>query len=95
MCKVRAIQIANRQLAEDIVKDRGSILDTVVPLNHARWLELGEGEGIHELFQRHAVLKAHGHCDGEVVHHRTEPCALFVHVDKDFAKLAILIFACA
>ncbi len=58
MGEVEARHVAHREFAEDIVEDRGRILDAVVALHRARRLEAGEGEGIDIFFQRHAVLKS-------------------------------------
>ena len=91
--QIGAIQIGHSQLAEDVIKDRGCILDAVIPLNHACGFELGEGEGVYEFLQRHPVLQADRHCDGEVVHHGPEACTFFVHVDEYLAQLAVFIFA--
>ena len=93
MGQIGAVQIADGQFAEDIVKDRGRVLDAVIALHHPRRLEAGEGEGVHEFLQRHAVLQAHGHGDGEIVHHRPEARAFLVHVDEDLAQLAVIVFA--
>ena len=65
-----SVHVAHRKLAEDIVEDRGRILDGVVALHGARRLEAGEGEGVDIFLERYAILEAHRHCDGEIVHHR-------------------------
>src|SRR5690606_29104789 len=81
------------QFAEHIVEDRGRVLDAIIAHDHAGRLEAGEGEGLHEFVQRHAILKADRDGDGKVVHHRTEGGAFLVHVDEDFAQTSIGIFA--
>ncbi|CCC97391.1 protein of unknown function [Azospirillum baldaniorum] len=91
--QIGAAQVGDGDLAEDVVDDRGRHLDGVVAGHHARRLKAGEGEGLHELFQRHAVLQADRHRDGEVVHQRAEGGALLVHVDEDLADAAVLILA--
>ena len=93
MREVGAVEVADRQFAEDVVEDRGRVLDAVVALNHPGGLELGKGEGVDEFLQRHAVLQTDGDRDGEVVHHGAETRPFLVHVDEDLAKLAVLIFA--
>ena len=93
MGKVRAVCVADGKLAEDIIEDRSRILDRVVTLHQSCRLKAGEGEGFNELVQRHAVLQRQGNGDGEVVHHRAEGCALFVHIDKDFAQATVFVFA--
>ena len=93
MRQIGTIQIGHSQFAEDIVKDRRRILDAVVALNHACWLKLRECERVNEFLERHAVLKTNRHRDGKVVHHRAEACALFVHINKDFTKVAVFVFA--
>ena len=65
----------------------------VVALDQALGLEAGEGEGVDELVQRHAVLQAHRDGDGEAVHNAAEGAAFLVHVDEDFAERAVLVFA--
>ena len=93
MREVGAVEIADRQFAEDVVEDRGRRLDRVVALDHARRLEPGEGEGVDEFLERDAVLQPDRDGDGEVVHHRPESGAFLVHVDEDFTKRTIGIFA--
>ena len=93
MGQIGAIQIADSQFAEDIVQDRRRVLDRVVALNLTRRFEPGEGEGVDEFFQRHAVLQTNRNRDGEVVHHRPEASAFLVHVDEDFAKRVVFVFA--
>src|SRR5690606_35125946 len=85
-------EIRNRQLTEDVVEDRGGVLNRLVALHDAGRLEAREGESLHVLLERHAVLKPEAHRDGEVVHQRPEGSALLVHVDEDFAQAAILVF---
>ncbi len=92
MCQVGAVQIADSEFAEYIVKDRRRILDTVVALHHARWFELGEGKGIHKLLKRHAVLKTNTYSDGKVVHHRPETCTFLVHVDEYLTQISVFVF---
>jgi hypothetical protein len=93
MGEIGAVEIGHRQFAEDVVEDRGRVLDRVVALDHARRLELGEGEGVDEFLERHAVLQADRDRDGEVVHHRPEARAFLVHVDEDLAERAVVVFA--
>ena len=93
MRQVGPIQIADRQLPEDIVKDRRRVFDAVIALNHAGRFKPGEGKGLDKFIQRHAVLQANLHGDGEVIHHRAEPGAFLMHVDENFADLAVFIFA--
>ena len=93
MSKIGAIKVGHCQFTEDVIKDRGRRFDAVVALNHTRWLKLSECEGINELFEWHAVLQTNRHRDCKVVHHRAESCALFVHINKDFTKIAVFIFA--
>ena len=64
-----------------------------LPTDHAGRLELGEGEGLDILVERHAVLQAERDGDGEVVHHRAEGGALLVHVDEDLAEAAVVELA--
>ena len=68
MGEVAAVEIGDRQFAEEVVEDRGRHLDCVVTLDDAGWLEAGEGEGLDELLQWHAVLQADRDRDREVVH---------------------------
>ena len=93
MRQIGPVEVGHGEFAEHIVKDRSRLFDAVVALHHARGLEFGEGEGVDELLQRHAVLQAHGNRDGEVVHHRPETRAFLVHVDEDFTQLAVFVFA--
>ena len=64
-----------------------------VALHRAGRLEPGEGEGVDIFVERHAVLQAERHRDGEVVEERAERRAFLVHVDEDFAEPAVVIFA--
>ncbi len=61
-------------------------------MNHASRFEFGESERVNEFLKRNTVLQAHGHGDGKVVHHRAEPGAFLVHINKDFAKVAVFVF---
>ena len=93
MGEVVTVQVRDPQFAEDVVEDRGRHLDRVVAFDRTRRLEPGEGERLHELLQRHAVLKADRDGDGEVVHQAAEGGALLVHVDEDLAEAAVLVLA--
>ena len=64
-----------------------------LPVHEARRLEAREGEGLHVLLQRHAVLQAERDGDGEVVHQAAEGGAFLVHVDEDLAEPAVLVLA--
>ena len=86
MRKIGTVKIRHRKLSENIIKDRGGVLDTVVALNQTRRFELGKGEGIDKLFQRHTVLQPYGHSDGEIIHHRPKACALFVHINENLSQ---------
>ncbi|MNX77385.1 hypothetical protein D3C86_1089260 [compost metagenome] len=92
MGEIVAAEIGDGEFAEHVVEDRRGVLDRVVALHHAGRFELGEGEGLHIFFQRHAILQAKRNGDGEVVHHRTEGSAFLVHVDEDFADAAVTEF---
>ena len=93
MGEVVAAEIGDGELAEDIVEDRGRVLDRVVPLHEAGRLEAGEGEGLDIFLERHAILQAERDGDGEIVHQRAEGGALLVHVDEDLADPPVLVFA--
>ena len=93
MGEVVAAEIGDGQLAEDVVEDRGGVLDRVVALDEAGRLEAGEGEGVDIFLERHAVLQAERDGDGEVVHQAAEGGAFLVHVDEDLAEAAVVIFA--
>ena len=87
-----AAEIGDGEFAEHVVEDRRGVLDRVVAGHDASRFELGEGEGLHIFFQRHAILQAERNGDGEVVHHRTEGRTFLVHVDEDFADAAVTEF---
>ena len=93
MGQVVAAQVADGQLPEDEVDEAGAQLDGVTASHHATGLEAGEQEGVAELFQRHPVLEAHAHGDGEAVEHGPEGGALLVDVEEDLAKAAVLVLA--
>src|SRR6476659_11391226 len=93
MGKLEAAEVGDREFPEDIVEDRGRILDGRVAADQARRLEAREGEGLDELLERHAILQADRHGDGEVVHKRAESGALFVHVEENLAEPPVLILA--
>src|ERR1700683_1264314 len=82
-----------RELAEDVVEDRGRVLDRFVALHRAGRLEAGEREGVDILVERHAVLQAERDRDREVVEERAQRRALLVHVDEDLAQAAVVVFA--
>jgi len=50
--EVVTAKVGDRELAEDIVEDRGRVPDCVVALNEARRLEAGEGEGVDVFLER-------------------------------------------
>ena len=56
MGQIVPAQIGDRQLAEDVVDDRGRHLDVRVALHHAVRLEAREEKRIDELVERHAML---------------------------------------
>ncbi len=91
--QIVAAEVVVADGAEDVVDDRGRHLDVRVAVDHALRLEAGEGEGVDELLQRHAVLQTLRDGDGETVHQRTHRRALFVEVDEDLAEGAVVIFA--
>ena len=95
MGQIFTVKIGDRQFPEDIIQNRGRILDAVVALHHSSWLKSGEGESVHEFIERHAILQTDRDRDGEIIHHRAEARTLFVHINEDFAQLAILIFTSA
>src|SRR5271166_1881756 len=91
--QVAAVEIGDRQLAEDVVEDRGRHLDRVVAFDNTRRLEPGERERLDELLERHAVLQTHRDRDREIVHQRAEGRAFLVHVDEDLGEPAVLVLA--
>ncbi len=93
MREVVAAEIGDGELAENIVEDRGRVLDRVIALDEARRLEADEGEGLDIFLERHAILQAKRDGDGEIVHERAEGGALLVHVDENLAQAPVLIFA--
>ncbi len=93
MGEIEALEVAHRQLAEHVIQDRGGVFDRVVALHRALRLEAREGEGVDIFLQRHAVLQAERHRDGEVVEQRAQRRAFLVHVDEDLADAAVVIFA--
>ena len=56
MGEVVAAEIGDGELAEDIVEDRGRVLDRVIALDQAGRLEADEGEGLDIFLERHAIL---------------------------------------
>src|SRR4029450_3560201 len=83
--KLVPLQIGDRELTEDVVEDRGRVLDLGVAADEARGLEAREGEGFDELLERNAILQADRHGDGEIVHQRAEGGPFLVHIEEDFA----------
>lgn len=79
--------------AENVVENRSRILDDFVALHRARRLEAGEGEAIHQLFERHTVLERLGSEHGEAVEQPLERRALLVHVDEHLAQRTIFVLA--
>ena len=65
----------------------------VVALHRALRLEAGEREGIDIFLQRHAVLQAERHRDGEIVDDGAQRRAFLVHVDEDLTETPVVIFA--
>ena len=64
-----------------------------LPCTIAGGLEAGEGERLHILIERHAILQAKADRDGEIVHQAAESGAFLVHVDEDFAQAPVLELA--
>ena len=93
MRQIGAVEVRNRQFAEDVIQDRGGILDRVIALHHARRFKAGEGESLDIFVQGDAVLQADRDRDGEVVHHGAEARTFLVHVDENLAQAAIAVFA--
>ncbi|OIQ66908.1 hypothetical protein GALL_515200 [mine drainage metagenome] len=93
MGEIEPAHVADRELAEHIVEDRGRIFDGVVALDGTRGLEAGEGEGVDIFLQRHAVLQAERDRDGKIVDEGAQRRAFLVHVDEDLADPAVVIFA--
>ena len=91
--EIVAAEIRDRELSEDIVKDRGGVLDGVIALHGARRFKASEREGVNIFLERHAVLQADRDRDREIVHERAEGGALLVHVDEDLPETAVAIFA--
>jgi len=91
--EVVTAKVGDRELAEDIVEDRGCVPDRVVALNEARRLEAREGERVDVFLERHAILQADRDRDREIVHEASEGGALLVHVDEDLAEPAVRILA--
>src|SRR5208283_2804966 len=93
MSEIVSAEVGDGELAENVVEDRGRVLDPVVAPNEAGRLEAGEGEGVDVFLERHAVLQAERHGDRKIVHQRPEGGSFLVHVDKNLAKAAVRIFA--
>ncbi len=93
MGEIVAAEIRNRELPEDIVEDRGCVLDGVVALHGARGFKAGEGEGVDIFLERYAILESDRDRDREIVHERAEGGALLVHVDEDLTEAAVAIFS--
>jgi len=91
--EVEALEIAHRQLAEDVIEDRGRVFDRVVALHGTRRLKPREGEGVDIFVERHAVLQAERHRDHERVHQAGEGRALLGDVDEDVTRRAVLVEA--
>ena len=58
MSEIVSAEVGDGELAENVVEDRGRVLDPVVAPNEAGRLEAGEGEGVDVFLERHAVLQA-------------------------------------
>ncbi len=76
MGEVVAAEVRDRELAKDVVEDRGRALDCVVALDGAGWLETGESEGVDIFIERHPVLQTDRDRDREIVHQASEGRAL-------------------
>jgi hypothetical protein len=57
MGEIVPAEIRNREFAEDVVEDRGCVLDGVVALDEPGRFEPGEGEGRDVFLERHAILQ--------------------------------------
>src|SRR5690606_6304730 len=78
---------------EDVVDDRVRHLDVGMALDDAPGLEGLERERVHELLERHAVLEALAHRDGEAGQDALQGGAFLGEVDEDLAKGAVVVLA--
>ncbi len=85
MGEIVSAEVGDGELAENVVEDRGRVLDPVVAPNEAGRLEAGEGEGVDVFLERHTVLQAERHGDRKFVHQRPEGGPFLVRVDKNGA----------
>src|SRR5579885_2241377 len=91
--EVEALEIADRELAEDVIENRSRVFDRIVALHRAGRLEACEGEGIDIFLERYAILQAERDGDRKIVEKRAQRGAFLVHVDEDFAEPPVVIFA--
>ena len=84
--QVITAEVRNGQFPEDVIKNRCCARNAVIAGDGPCRFEPGEHKGIDKFFQRHAVLKADGGCDREIVHQAPESGAFLVHVDEDFTQ---------
>src|SRR5947209_1336154 len=56
-------------------------------------IKLGEDKFFNVLLQRNTILKSDGNSDGKTVQHAAHGSTFLGHVNKDFAKKSIGIFA--
>lgn len=93
MHKIGIAQIMETDNAENEVENGGAILDILMAFDRTGGLEAGEGEGVDQLFERYAVLQGLGGEHGKTIEDAAIGRAFFVHVDENFAKRSIGVFA--
>ena len=85
-------EVLHRQAPEDVVHQARSQPDLGI-VGDPRRLEAHVGEHVHEGLERHAVLEAVRHRDGEGVHDPGQRRALLGHLEEDLAGPPVLELA--
>ena len=87
--KLVTVEVLHTERPEDVVDDGIRHLDVRMALNDAAWLERLEGERVDILLERHAVLEALAHRNGEASEDAPQRRALLGEIEEDLAKRAI------
>src|SRR5690625_3642857 len=91
MTQVIPAHVVHSPFTENIINDGSCHFYVRTSVDQTAWFKLCEYKGIHKLLERHPVLQSQRYRDSKTVHKTSECCPLFVHIDKDFTELPVLI----
>ena len=93
LAQIGALEIADRQVAENVINNTGCHFHIIMPLNHAVGLKAVENKSVHIFLKGHTVLEAQRNGNGKTIKQAAESRPFLVHVKKNFTQTAVLVFA--